>query len=395
MAHRTASTTLGLVIALGAVSFTSLAAAQQAPGHHRRHREAQGDLLDAITRPALGWLGQAGDDEGDGDADCQGNDGDDADDDSATDDSDATTDDNAPAADDGGDTSDDGSDDGDTVTPPPNTAAQGTTWGIFVGITRYGSENHDLPGSASDAQNVARAFERAGWMQRSNAVVLTDDNATLAHVRQAFSAMAPRVGAHDTLVFFFDGHGNTSELDLRGDDLSRRELGALLDRAHGRSLVVLDSCNAGGFAGVVRGHPGRAGLFSSRADEESSTAPEVGAGGWLAWNFRRAIEGGARRRADGSVALDDVVRYVERGYQQRQLDQTLVVARGDRSEFALGGAGAGDAAAPSWDERAIARNDPRPVRRPPSWTGDLGDPFAQAMRLGTNVAGAALRAFTK
>ena len=52
------------------------------------------------------------------------------------------------------------------------------------------------------------------------------------------------------------------------------------------------------FAGVVRNHPGRAGLFSSRANESSSTAPEVGSGGWLAYNFRRAVDGGVALSGD-------------------------------------------------------------------------------------------------
>lgn len=306
--------------------------------------------------------------------------------------------------------SDDAADDGPepSATPTqPQAPGAGTTYGVFVGISHYGGENHDLPGSDTDAQNLERAFERAGWMQRSNAVVLTDASATLDQVRQAFRSLAPRVTARDTLVFFFDGHGNESALELRGEDLSRRELGRALDRVAGHSLVVLDSCNAGGFASVVRGHPGRAGLFSSRVDEESSTAPEVGAGGWLAWHFRRAVEGGVRRRADGSIDLDDVVRYVESGYRQRNLNEQHLVAVNDtRGGFAIGGTGdATNTQLPTNVAVASNASVPDAPTSIPAAAGVPGggegfpavnaDSVAQAVNLGVGLAGQMIQAFTK
>ena len=199
----------------------------------------------------------------------------------------------------------DGDDDDRADAPEPTTPAAATngagrTFGIFVGITNYQGENNNLPGSAADAVHLARAFQQAGWMQRSNAVVLTDREATLANVQQAFRTVAPRVGANDTFVFFFDGHGSSSALDLRGADLSRDNLGRLMNNVRGRQLLVLDSCSAGGFAPLVRGQRNRAGLFSTTATDTSSTAPAVGAGGWLAYAFREAVNGGVQRRDDGS-----------------------------------------------------------------------------------------------
>jgi hypothetical protein len=313
-------------------------------------------------------------------------------------------DDAAPDAD-SADASDDTNDDAPADVRPtpaqPAAAGAGTTWGIFVGISRYDGENDDLPGSAGDARNLARSFERAGWTQRGNAVVLTDREATLDQVRQAFRSVAPRVRANDTLVFFFDGHGSSDTLDLRGEDLSRRELGRLLDRVPGRSLLVLDSCEAGGFASVVRGHEGRAGLFSSRANESSSTAPEVGAGGWLAYNFRRAIDGGVRRRPDGSIDLGEVVRYVERDYRARDLDQQLVATQATRGDFALGGPGA---AAPATgndigngddngdDSGDDNGDDPQYAH---AGTGAPGTTLPAVMNLGAGFAGQMIQALTK
>lgn len=271
----------------------------------------------------------------------------------------------AAPADDGWDDSDDGDDDGDDRAeapraPSPTTPAAaangaGRTFGIFVGITNYQGENNNLPGSAADAVHLARAFQQAGWMQRSNAVVLTDREATLANVQQAFRTVAPRVGADDTFVFFFDGHGSGSALDLRGADLSRDGLGRLMSQVRGRQLLVLDSCSAGGFAPLVRGQRGRAGLFSSSATETSSTAPAVGAGGWLAYAFREAVNGGVQRQDDGSLSFDEVVSYVREQYQSHSVNQTLVAVNSRGGAFSIGGGG--DAVADAADDTAVASND--------------------------------------
>ena len=319
-----------------------------------------------------------------------------------------------------GDGDEDGADEpADPAEGPAAAAATGagTTYGIFVGISHYGGDNHDLPGSAADAVQLARTFQQAGWMQRHNAVVLTDAQATAGGVRQAFQALAPRVRPNDTLVFFFDGHGNRRELDLVGADITRGELGQMLNRVQGRQLLVLDSCEAGGFAPLVQGQANRAGLFSSRATESSSTAPQVGAGGWLAYLFRQAVAGEVRRRPDGSVDLNDVITYVRRQYAEHRVtpEQNLVAVSDRRQGFSLGGRG--DAVAPVATDTAVASRDPwrSPARRPgdvamapaapavPSMVpmgptdGLFGnnDAFAQFMGAGAGVAGQVLAAMVK
>lgn len=322
-------------------------------------------------------------------------------------------------------------DDGDRADPapaadPPAAQGAGRTFGIFVGITNYQGENDNLPGSAADAVQLARTFQQAGWLERSNAVVLTDREATADNVRQAFRALAPRVGANDTFVFFYDGHGGSSVIDLRGPDLSRDELGRLMDRVHGRQLLVLDSCSAGGFDRIVRGRANRAALLSSRANETSSTAPEVGAGGWLAYAFRQAVGGGVQRRDDGSLDFDEVVSYVREQYRSHDVDQHLVAVNGGRGDFAIGGNGTA-ASVPS--DTAVASNEPDdgadddradssaqglpslipmipnlingvrlPTANPGASAGPLfgsNDQFTALLGTGMRVAGAVLDAVTK
>lgn len=275
--------------------------------------------------------------------------------------------------------------------PAEQPVGAGRTFGIFIGVSQYNGENHDLPGSADDAVQLARAFEGAGWMSRSNAVVLTDSEASAVNVRQAFRTLAQRVRPGDTLVFFYDGHGNSTVLDTVGPDLSRGELGRLLRTVQGQQLVVLDSCEAGGFAPLVRGRADRAGLFSSRANENSQTAPEVNAGGWLAYFLRQAVSGGVSRGADGSVALSDVVSYVEGRYERQGITdrQHLVAVQPQGERFALGGNG------------TTVTPPPTEVGAQPTEvaTAERGQgrnsPLAEALNTGFGLAGQVLSALTK
>lgn len=305
---------------------------------------------------------------------------------------------------------DGGDDDADRTAPAADAApsAGGQTYGIFVGISHYGGDNHDLPGAASDAVQLARAFQTARWMPRQNAIVLTDAQATAQNVRQAFATMSQRVGPQDTLVFFFDGHGGSSVLDTVGHDVSRRELSQMMSRVRGRQLLVLDSCEAGGFAPLVQQNAQRAGLFSSRADQESSTAPEVNAGGWLAYFFRRAVEGEVRRGADGALDFQAVRRYVAEQYNRRGVSRSQeLVAVASNPRFSIGGTQ--DAVAPPSDVM-VARRDGRrpntgrrvPVLAPrdtaPSEREPLfgsNDQFSQILQMATTQFGPQLSQFVK
>ena len=83
------------------------------------------------------------------------------------------------------------------------------TYGIFLGISDYDRLGY-LPYTADDPNRILTGLvERAG-MSRGNAVVLTDEEATLANVRAAFETMRTRVGQRDTFIFFFSGHGDRS-----------------------------------------------------------------------------------------------------------------------------------------------------------------------------------------
>lgn len=210
---------------------------------------------------------------------------------------------------------------------PTANAGTGTVFGVFVGVSDYGGENN-LDYTANDARDLARSFERSGLVRHGNAIVLTDSDATSSRVRQAFQTLAPRITAHDTFVFFFDGHGSSNEVALRSGPFSGSEISGLLEGIHGQQLVVLDSCNSGSIAPIIRGHANRIGLFSSRSTETSYVASEVNAGGWLAYFMIQAVQHHVSG-AGNATHVADLVAYVQRGYGQRVGGrQHMVVASG-------------------------------------------------------------------
>ena len=159
-------------------------------------------------------------------------------------------------------------------------------------------------------------------MNASNAILLTDEEATEANLRQAFQTLSARMDDDDTFVFFFSGHGNRVEIrgaaetaDLDGMDetielydnpLTDTQFDALLDSMPvERALIILDSCYSGGFAKDVISSPGRMGLFSSEEDVVSLVASKFEAGGYLAHFFRAALETG-EADINGDRQLDSI-----------------------------------------------------------------------------------------
>ena len=216
--------------------------------------------------------------------------------------------------------------------PSPSTAQ---TYGVFVGVGDYDGRLGDLPYTADDPHRVlAGLVERTG-MPADNAVVLTDEEATLANVRAAFEALGERVGPRDTFVFFFSGHGDRVEvpagrrpersdpdgldetIELVDGALRDNELDALLDGIDsGLTLVVLDSCFSGGFSKDVISVPGRIGFFSSEEDVTSLVANKFAAGGYLSLFFAEALgDGGADEDGDREITSRELRSYLHGRYR--------------------------------------------------------------------------------
>ncbi len=219
------------------------------------------------------------------------------------------------------------------VTAGPVVAAgAGRIYGVFVGVSDYPGEDNDLAYTAEDAVRVHDAMVRTG-MRRSDAVVLTDNDATLGNLHGAVRDLSGRMGPDDTFVLFYSGHGNRlprsagyqptdpdamdETIELYDGPLTDDEMNSMFeDIGAGVSLVVLDACFSGGFAKDVISAPGRMGLFSSEEDVTSSVAAKFRAGGYLAVFLADAVgDALADADGDGAVSAIELSQYLHERYR--------------------------------------------------------------------------------
>lgn len=190
----------------------------------------------------------------------------------------------------------------------------GQVFGVFAGITDYSERGQtDLEYCANDARRAFDAAVDGLGMSPSHGILLQDGDATVEAFESAIRRLGDQLNYDDVLIVFYSGHGGQEDrttlqasdpdmldeiLVLADDDLSDDSLDEILRSVErGTVLVVLDSCNSGGFAKDVISRPGRMGLFASAEDCLSIVAPEREAGGYLADFFIECI-GPGRDEAD-------------------------------------------------------------------------------------------------
>ena len=214
----------------------------------------------------------------------------------------------------------------------------GRVVGVFVGITNYPSGN-DLPHCADDARLLASAFVSAGIISQSEAIVLTDHQATRGNVANAIRRLGSTLSQNDTLVFFFSGHGDR-RADDNGDELDGQDEtiilsdGALLDdelvgylqAARGRDFLALDSCYAGGFQQDLARVQHSVGFYSSTENETSAVASEFNSGGYLSHFMTTGIQGSRGRQ----LQVWNLQQHIQQGYLTSGANgrQNLVVGVG-------------------------------------------------------------------
>ena len=220
---------------------------------------------------------------------------------------------------------------GDGSTPVRPVGNQGRIFGVFVGISDYPGEADDLPLTAKDAIALQSAFIRGVGMAADDSVLLTDKDATMSAVREAIARLGAQAGPNDTFVFFYSGHGGRlkrgdyQQTDPDGMDetlmmydghILDDEFNTILDGVSaGTTLILLDSCFAGGFSKDVITKPGRMGMFSSEEDVTSSLADKFMAGGYLAEFVANGVGDGYADDGDGQLTAFELCQYVHERYR--------------------------------------------------------------------------------
>ncbi len=206
-------------------------------------------------------------------------------------------------------------------------------YGLFAGIADYPGDDNDLALTDQDAIRARDALIAGAGMNPDNAFTLLNADATRANFETALERINAEIGAEDTLVIFYSGHGDRvpradgpdssdpdgmdETIELYDGAMTDDELALLLEESNaGTILLVMDSCFSGGFSKDIVTRPGRMGLFSSEEDVTSQVASKFQAGGYLSAFFDEAIgEGFADRDENGELTAIELSQYLHSRYR--------------------------------------------------------------------------------
>jgi tetratricopeptide (TPR) repeat protein len=227
------------------------------------------------------------------------------------------------------------------------TAAAGTggkTYALLVGISKYQKPELSLQFADADASVFGQLLQspRGGGLMPDNVLLLTDEKATTAAVRNGFQDfLKRRAGKNDTVIILIAGHGtvevpgsknafiltyDSDPQDLKSTALAMTELQSLFEEQLnkvGRVLLFVDVCKAGTIGtihntsvsanvqqlGDVEGD--LFGLLASRPKEVSLEGPQFGGGhGVFSYYVIKGLEGAADENHDGVVDANELIKYV-------------------------------------------------------------------------------------
>jgi len=217
----------------------------------------------------------------------------------------------------------------------------GQTYALLVGISKYKHPELSLQFADADASVFSRLLQspRGGGLASENVLLLTDDKATTAAVRNGFQDfLKRRAGKNDTVIILVAGHGtvdgrsafiltyDADPQDLNSTALPMAELRALFEdqlKKVGRVLLFADVCKAGAIGSIQSTavnadvqHLGDVegdlfGLLASRPKEVSVEGPQFGGGhGVFSYYVIKGLEGAADENKDGVVDANELIQYV-------------------------------------------------------------------------------------
>src|SRR5579863_3960097 len=231
-----------------------------------------------------------------------------------------------------------------TASATASAQAGGQTYALLVGISKYAKPELSLQFAEADASVFGKLLESplGGSVPSGNVLLLTDDKATTAAVRNGFQDfLKRRAGKNDTVIILIAGHGtvetpgsknafiltyDSDPQDLKSTALGMDDLQALFEEQLskvGRVLLFVDVCKAGTIGtihnttvstnvqqlGDIQGD--LFGLLASRPREVSLEGPEFGGGhGVFSYYVIKGLEGAADSNHDGVVDADELIKYV-------------------------------------------------------------------------------------
>jgi tetratricopeptide (TPR) repeat protein len=216
-------------------------------------------------------------------------------------------------------------------------------YGLMIGISKYQKLPQDLQLQFADAD--AKTFSqhlgsaRGGGVPADQMIVLTNEDATTAAVRNAFQTLLrQRAGKKDTIFILVAGHGvvdtrgayvltyDSDPQDLSTTALPISEIQSLVDEELpkvGRVILMADIARAANIGNLKTAAVGSAveklgeatgdmlGLMAARPREVSEEGTQFGGGhGAFTYSIVKGLEGFADRNDDRFVSAGEITDYV-------------------------------------------------------------------------------------
>jgi protein O-mannosyl-transferase len=222
--------------------------------------------------------------------------------------------------------------------------ASGQTYALLVGVSKYKDKELSLQFADRDASVFDQLLQspRGGGLPPDNVLLLTDEKATTAAVRNGFQDFLKRRATKgDTVIIMIAGHGtveipgskkgfiltyDSDPQDLNSTALPMDELQSLFEEQLakvGRVILFVDVCKSGTIGSIKSTainsevqHLGEVegdlfGLMASRPRELSLEGPQFGGGhGVFSYFVLKGLEGAADANHDGKVDASELIQYV-------------------------------------------------------------------------------------
>lgn len=243
----------------------------------------------------------------------------------------------------------------DAITP-----ARGQKYALIIGISRYRNSNHipNLEYADVDARSLYEFLQQpaAGGFSRENMLLLSNEEATLASIRQALTDFVGRASTNDLLLIFFAGHGapdrfapqnlyviahDTQVENMPKTALAMPELLRYVEQniKSKRAVLLMDACHSAGLSTsgtrdlpnnlanqyleqLLYQEEGRAVITSSDVNERSHESIKWGNGhGVFTYYVLEGLKGRADSNHDRFVSVGELFRYVR---QKVRLDTNFL-----------------------------------------------------------------------
>ncbi len=232
-------------------------------------------------------------------------------------------------------------------------APDAKTFALVVGISQYQKLPQDLwlQYPDADAKTFAQhlASGRGGGVPPDRLLLLTNEQATAAALRNAFRTFLKRPGKNDTVFILLAGHGtldsrgayilayDSDPENLSGTAIPMSEIQTLVESevsTAGHVILLADVCRAATIGslktaelGAVVEKLGEAsgemlGLMAARPKELSLEGPEFGGGhGAFTYSVLKGLEGAADENHDGFVTAGELIDFVTADVPKRTRDR--------------------------------------------------------------------------